>query len=232
MTPWRYVLCTLSACGLLGLSGGISVGAGPAYGVPVGAGPAYGVPVVGSYGTSPAPSSSAPAVPSPSPSASKTAVSASKTESGATSPAASASASLSASASASASASPTEPDRAGSLAGEGRQRPGRQEDVATQVQGEGTDEDPADPDGTDPRENADEDSRSDTDGTDAGQATRTPGQDGLAPATPTDEPGRQTVARPQSSAEPVLQILPLGSGLVLIGLGFGLAFLGLRLRRG
>jgi len=30
---------------------------------------------------------------------------------------------------------------------------------------------------------------------------------------------------------PVLRILPLGSGLVLIGLGFGLAFIALRMRQ-
>jgi hypothetical protein len=40
------------------------------------------------------------------------------------------------------------------------------------------------------------------------------------------------VARPDPGTEPVLQILPLGSGLVLIGLGLGLAFVALRLRRG
>ncbi|MFD9004886.1 hypothetical protein ACFV0T_28670 [Streptomyces sp. NPDC059582] len=196
-----------------------------------------------SYGTAPAPSSSAPAPPAPSHSASNAAVSASnaavsasKTASASKSASASASTSASASASlsasASASASPTEPDRAGSQAGEGRQRPGRREDIAAQVQGEGTEEDPAYPDGTNEGESTDEDSGSASDSPDAGQATRTPGQDGLAPATPTDEPGRQTVARPQGAAEPVLQILPLGSGLVLIGLGLGLAFLGLRLRRG
>ncbi|MER5828039.1 hypothetical protein ABT086_38915, partial [Streptomyces mirabilis] len=32
--------------------------------------------------------------------------------------------------------------------------------------------------------------------------------------------------------QPVLKILPLGGGLILIGLGLGLAFLALRLRRG
>ncbi|MFC8366966.1 MULTISPECIES: hypothetical protein [unclassified Streptomyces] len=35
-----------------------------------------------------------------------------------------------------------------------------------------------------------------------------------------------------SSTEPVLRILPLGSGLMLIGLGFGLAFVALRMRQG
>ncbi|AIR99473.1 hypothetical protein [Streptomyces glaucescens] len=36
----------------------------------------------------------------------------------------------------------------------------------------------------------------------------------------------------ERTREPVLRILPLGSGMVLIGLGFALAFLGLRVRRG
>ncbi|WP_461073382.1 hypothetical protein [Streptomyces pseudoechinosporeus] len=39
-------------------------------------------------------------------------------------------------------------------------------------------------------------------------------------------------AAPPPPSEPVLRVLPLGSGLVLIGLGLGLAFLGLRVRRG
>jgi hypothetical protein len=37
---------------------------------------------------------------------------------------------------------------------------------------------------------------------------------------------------PGSTPEPTLAILPLGSGLILIGLGLGLAFLALRARRG
>ncbi|MFC5669179.1 hypothetical protein [Streptomyces incanus] len=35
----------------------------------------------------------------------------------------------------------------------------------------------------------------------------------------------------ERSTGPVLRILPLGGGLVLMGLGLGLAFVGLRLRR-
>jgi hypothetical protein len=37
---------------------------------------------------------------------------------------------------------------------------------------------------------------------------------------------------PGTAPQPVLKILPLGGGLILIGLGLGLAFLALRLRRG
>ncbi|MES4886921.1 hypothetical protein [Streptomyces sp. NPDC096012] len=55
---------------------------------------------------------------------------------------------------------------------------------------------------------------------------------GLDPASPTTPTGaEQPVQQGGAPAEPVLQILPLGSGLMLIGLGLGLAFLGLRLRR-
>jgi hypothetical protein len=36
---------------------------------------------------------------------------------------------------------------------------------------------------------------------------------------------------PGAPPEPALELLPLGSGLILIGLGLGLAFLALRARR-
>ncbi|WP_328770275.1 hypothetical protein [Streptomyces sp. NBC_00286] len=42
----------------------------------------------------------------------------------------------------------------------------------------------------------------------------------------------QHAAPPSSSSEPLWHVFSLGSGLVLIGLGLGLAFLGLRVRRG
>ncbi|MFE6282761.1 hypothetical protein [Streptomyces sp. NPDC057877] len=45
-------------------------------------------------------------------------------------------------------------------------------------------------------------------------------------------PGEEPVRQAGGGTEPVLRILPLGSGLVLIGLGLGLAFVGLRVRRG
>ncbi|GHD85304.1 hypothetical protein GCM10010508_08530 [Streptomyces naganishii JCM 4654] len=52
------------------------------------------------------------------------------------------------------------------------------------------------------------------------------------PAGPTDA---TTTPRPVTQSEPVtgrmLRILPLGGGLVLIGLGLALAFVALRLRR-
>jgi hypothetical protein len=40
----------------------------------------------------------------------------------------------------------------------------------------------------------------------------------------------QAVTGSERAGGPPLRILPLGSGLVLIGLGLGLAFFGLRLR--
>ncbi|MFG2606678.1 hypothetical protein ACGFT2_24470 [Streptomyces sp. NPDC048514] len=62
--------------------------------------------------------------------------------------------------------------------------------------------------------------------------TPPPQEAGLDPANTTPPPAdRQPVQQGGAPAEPVLQILPLGSGLMLIGLGLGLAFLGLRIRR-
>ncbi|PSK44128.1 hypothetical protein B0E38_07721 [Streptomyces sp. 111WW2] len=53
----------------------------------------------------------------------------------------------------------------------------------------------------------------------------------MPPATPSRSPSeRGTPTR--AAAEPVLRVLPLGSGLVLIGLGLALGLVGLRLRRG
>ncbi|MFF6874979.1 hypothetical protein ACFY9S_06535 [Streptomyces sp. NPDC012474] len=47
---------------------------------------------------------------------------------------------------------------------------------------------------------------------------------------PAEQPVREA-ASSERPVGPVLRILPLGSGLVLIGLGLGLAFFALRLRR-
>jgi hypothetical protein len=103
--------------------------------------------------------------------------------------------------------------RAGSVAGEGRARPGRAEPTA-----------PDDP-GTE-----------DAQPTDAGRDPAVPDRPEASPATePSGNaviPVRQNVVGRAPAPEPVLQILPLGSGLILIGLGLGLAFVGLRVRRG
>ncbi|MEW2246733.1 hypothetical protein ACFW6K_13550 [Streptomyces sp. NPDC058733] len=53
----------------------------------------------------------------------------------------------------------------------------------------------------------------------------------LAPSESAEVPGQGSVTRAQGAAGPVLRILPLGSGLVLIGLGLALGLLALRLRR-
>ncbi|MFF4347239.1 hypothetical protein [Streptomyces sp. NPDC001530] len=94
--------------------------------------------------------------------------------------------------------------RAGSLAGEGRMRPGRQDPVP------------------DPEDNGD--TEPDPDRSEAGDAPEPSRNDAV--------PVEQGVVRPGPAPEPVLEILPLGSGLILIGLGLGLAFLALRVRRG
>ncbi|MDQ0600385.1 hypothetical protein QF037_004730 [Streptomyces canus] len=120
-------------------------------------------------------------------------------------------------------ASPSaEPSRAGSRAGEGRERPGRreaaeatetgEEDAGAGVGSESEAEPPADGDAT---------------------VVAEPSREAVPDASPPPQrPGRQGVTRAESPTEPVLRILPLGSGLVLIGLGLGLAFVGLRVRRG
>ena len=100
------------------------------------------------------------------------------------------------------------PSRAGSRAGEGRERPGRREEPPPE------DDDP----GTDPT-----DADSSGSGTDDGDLTAV------------SEPPRETaaVSAPGGAARTAARvfILPLGTGLVLIGLGIGLALFALRLRR-
>ncbi|MHA5049613.1 hypothetical protein [Streptomyces sp. SD15] len=102
--------------------------------------------------------------------------------------------------------------RAGSLAGEGRARPGREVPPS---------EEEPDEEETAP---ADED--------------RVPAAVDSTEAAVAPEPSNaptavgQGVVRPGTGPEPVLQFLPLGSGLILIGLGLALTFFALRLRRG
>ncbi|MFD3927276.1 hypothetical protein [Streptomyces sp. NPDC058614] len=101
--------------------------------------------------------------------------------------------------------------RAGSRPGEGRERPGREEPTGQPEAGVAEpaypDRDPAFPDNP------------------AASAVSEPSPDAAIPV-------RQSVVRPGADPEPVLRIVPLGSGLILIGLGLGLAFLALRVRRG
>ncbi|MEV7995871.1 hypothetical protein AB0O67_29445 [Streptomyces sp. NPDC086077] len=108
--------------------------------------------------------------------------------------------------SASPSASPSgsaDPSWAGSRAGEGRLRPGRPDEPGTAT---------ARPSGTGA-----------ADDVSASPSATVPGA--------ADE-GEDVQAVPGTDPSgPVLRILPLGSGLVLIGLGLGLAFLALRVRR-
>ncbi|MFE9645228.1 hypothetical protein ACFYO0_14155 [Streptomyces sp. NPDC006365] len=102
---------------------------------------------------------------------------------------------------------PTE-SRAGSSAGVGRQRPGRQASPEEDAGAIRTEIDPGVPEVPDIPVGPETGVGSDV----------------------SSEPSRH--AAPPSSSQPVLRLLPLGSGLVLIGLGLGLAFLGLRVRRG
>jgi hypothetical protein len=109
--------------------------------------------------------------------------------------------------------------RAGSSEGEGRTRPGRSEPTAGDEDENGNHEDTV-PTYTD-RDPAGEDAASDHP-----EATDAP-----EPSRPAAVPVQHQEVGPASAPEPVLEILPLGSGLILIGLGLGMAFLALRLRR-
>ncbi|MCK1822678.1 hypothetical protein MTQ10_24525, partial [Streptomyces sp. XM83C] len=124
-----------------------------------------------------------------------------------------------------------EPSRAGSRAGEGRMRPGR---PATE---ETVPADEASENAEDTEDDSGATAEDDDTGTDPGEEPL--GADAVPSGQPSDplppaesgEPGRAAVPAGQA-VEPVLRILPLGSGLVLVGLGLGCAFVGLRLRRG
>ncbi|WP_019073520.1 hypothetical protein [Streptomyces hokutonensis] len=118
-----------------------------------------------------------------------------------------------------------EPSRAGSQAGEGRERPGRTaRPSAEEDENGGADEDTAEP-------TADEDGAS---AVPTAADSASPSEEAAAvPSSPPLRPVHQTVTHAEDDpTEPVLRILPLGSGLILIGLGLGLAFIGLRVRRG
>ncbi|WP_371578804.1 hypothetical protein [Streptomyces sp. NBC_01314] len=100
---------------------------------------------------------------------------------------------------------------AGSRAGEGRERPGRQD--AGPVEPEGEAYAPS------------EEAAAESDGPDATIAPE-PSQNAALPF-PTAPPGTGAA----TDEGPVLQVVSLGGGLVLMGLGLGLAFVGLRIRR-
>ncbi|BCL29403.1 hypothetical protein GCM10017557_42620 [Streptomyces aurantiacus] len=118
--------------------------------------------------------------------------------------------------------------RAGSRAGEGRERPGRE---ATPTGEHST---PAHSDGPAGRQNPERQERQEQEASVGPEASRNPAPPSeppppARPARPAD--AHEAADRPVRASEPVLRVLPLGSGLVLIGLGLGLAFLGLRVRR-
>lgn len=126
-----------------------------------------------------------------------------------------------------------ETSRAGSRAGEGRERPGRV-DVDAEPSKVGAD-DPMDTatataPGTDTGPGSGRDPGSDTVPTYQEHARPTGGPDAPQDSGTHDSP-RSGVAQPDSVKGPTVRALPLGSGLILIGLGLGMAFLGLRVRR-
>ncbi|MEV6834540.1 hypothetical protein AB0N17_08500 [Streptomyces sp. NPDC051133] len=120
-----------------------------------------------------------------------------------------------------------EPTRAGSRAGEGRMRPGRPDGPMSEVEG---DDDRTDSGDGAPTTSAAQPEEPETTNLPTGRPTASEAE--LDPAGQPREPAAQAAARQSEDAsEPTLQILPLGTGLVLIGLGLGLAFLSLKLRK-
>ncbi|MET7913148.1 hypothetical protein ACFYS7_09000 [Streptomyces avermitilis] len=101
-------------------------------------------------------------------------------------------------------------------------RPGREDDGSESEDAEPTytDRDPADGDTEDS-------------GVDPGASARPETTDAPPPSQHAAATAPQSVVRPgERTPKPVLQVLPLGSGLILMGLGLGLAFVALRVRRG
>jgi hypothetical protein len=113
---------------------------------------------------------------------------------------------------------------AGSRAGEGRERPGRQDPGPV----EPGDEDDAYAPSAEP--SAEPDGPNDPHDPEAHDPEATvapePSQNAALPV-PVAPPGAGT----ETTGEPLLPVPALGGGLVLVGLGLGLAFVGLRIRR-
>ncbi|WP_307132537.1 hypothetical protein [Streptomyces aurantiacus] len=143
--------------------------------------------------------------------------------------------------------------RAGSRAGEGRERPGREAPPTDETSAPAPSDSPASrqspespgssqspespdrPESSRSPENEDgrKSERQEQEASGVPEASRNaapPSEPPPArPARPAD--AHEAADRPVRASEPVLRVLPLGSGLVLIGLGLGLAFLALRVRR-
>ncbi|MFE1289538.1 hypothetical protein [Streptomyces sp. NPDC058751] len=109
-----------------------------------------------------------------------------------------------------------DPSRAGSHAGEGRERPGRAE--------------PRTPEDQDSQDTGLQDGTDLQDTTPAADTTVTEPSETPGPSDDDAAPVQQSVVGPGSTPDGELAILPLGSGLILIGLGLALALLGLRVR--
>ncbi|MFF3713487.1 hypothetical protein [Streptomyces phaeochromogenes] len=132
--------------------------------------------------------------------------------------------------------------RAGSRAGEGRERPGRAPAPTEEETEEETEEGEAEEEAEAQYEAQDEDAgvghpdgpadgeESEGEESEGAVAPETPGNTAPTSHPPVD--AEQAAGRHVRASEPVLRVLPLGSGLVLIGLGLGLAFVALRVRRG
>lgn len=127
-----------------------------------------------------------------------------------------------------------EPSRAGSRAGEGRERPGRSAQPTTDENESGGDgEDTAGLEADEGDDGGRSAGPTPADSASPQEAGQEAGHEpGVVSSPPALQPVHQSVTHAEDPTEPVLRILPLGSGLILIGLGLGLAFIGLRVRRG
>ncbi|MFE0415210.1 hypothetical protein [Streptomyces tendae] len=137
-------------------------------------------------------------------------------------PSSSSSSSSSASAASPSASGRADPDasRGGDPPGEGRQRPGRDEERGPERDGRDENAD----------RHRDDDGVAPEDPATAPPPGRTEAAE-VSPAAPSRSPARSGTPT-RAAADPVLRVLPLGSGLVLIGLGLALGLVGLRLRRG
>ncbi|GAA3818622.1 hypothetical protein ACFQ0G_25845 [Streptomyces chiangmaiensis] len=117
--------------------------------------------------------------------------------------------------------------RAGSVAGEGRERPGRPD---AEPQNEANDPTYTDADPTTPQDQPSAEGGTGDASPDTGIEASA---DAVGPAASSPAPSKDpaVLAREAATSESVVEILPLGSGLVLVGTGLALALLALRLRR-
>ncbi|MEV6022879.1 hypothetical protein [Streptomyces sp. NPDC052036] len=125
-----------------------------------------------------------------------------------------------------------DPSRPGNWAGEGRVQPGETDTEPGEDEGDGAYTDPAEtaPDEEDATTTTEPDVQDSSADAEASLGAAVP--PGTLPApSQTSAQASALPARQAAAPRPVVEVLPLGSGLMLIGLGMAIALFGLRLRR-